>query len=111
MAMKCNHCAKFFESETYLKKHYQKKHPQQDYEVEFPSPVQVQKQQEQAQKQLQEEQKKHQEQLFDTMKHDLVKNLNTSIGTLEKEILQVKVEQNKLESLGKTSESEQKRID
>ena len=45
------------------------------------------------------------------MKQDLVKNLNGSIGTLEKEILQVKAEQGKLESLGKTSESEQKRID
>ena len=51
-AMKCNHCSKFFESETFLKKHYQKKHPQQDFDGEFPSPVQVQKQQEEAQKQL-----------------------------------------------------------
>ena len=27
LAMKCNHCSKFFESETYLRKHYSKKHP------------------------------------------------------------------------------------
>ena len=34
-----------------------------------------------------------------------------SISSLEKEILQIKSEQTKLESLGKTSESEQKRIE
>ena len=45
------------------------------------------------------------------MKQDLVKNLTGSIGALEKEILKIKAEQGRLESLGKTSESEQKRID
>lgn len=49
--------------------------------------------------------------MFNNMKEDLVKNLGGSISTLEKEILQIKAEQNKLESLGKTSEAEQKRID
>jgi len=45
------------------------------------------------------------------MKNDLVKNLGGSITTLEKDILSIKAEQAKLESLGKTSEVEQKRID
>ena len=45
------------------------------------------------------------------MKNDLIQNLNGSIGTLEKEVLQIKSEQSKLESIGKTSEIEQKRID
>ena len=43
------------------------------------------------------------------MKNDLIQNLNGSIGTLEKEVLQIKSEQSKLESIGKTSEIEQKR--
>ena len=45
------------------------------------------------------------------MKADLVKNLGGSIHQLEKEILQIKAEQGKLEGLGKTSESEKKRIE
>lgn len=42
-AMKCNHCNKFFESEAYLKKHYQKKHPEADFQHDFPGKAQVQK--------------------------------------------------------------------
>ena len=45
------------------------------------------------------------------MKADLTKNLSGSIHSLEKEILAIKGEQVKLESLGKTSEVEQKRVD
>jgi len=40
-AMKCSHCQKFFESETYLRKHYQKKHPEHDYEHDFPGKKEV----------------------------------------------------------------------
>ena len=43
-AMKCNHCSKFFESELYLQKHYEKKHPNIEYSKDFPTKVQVQKQ-------------------------------------------------------------------
>lgn len=42
-AMKCNHCSKIFESEHYLRKHYEKKHPDQDYDAEFNSKVSVKK--------------------------------------------------------------------
>ena len=45
------------------------------------------------------------------MKKDLVKNMTASIGTLEKEVMKIRSEQSRLESVGKTSESEQKRID
>lgn len=49
--------------------------------------------------------------MFNDMKSDLVKNLGGSIHTLEKDILQIKGEQNKLEGLGKTSEAEKRRIE
>lgn len=33
--MKCKHCPKFFLSQQYLQKHYQRHHPQIDFTKEF----------------------------------------------------------------------------
>ena len=109
--MKCNHCGKHFLGEQFLRKHYAKKHPEKNYDVDYPSKAQVDKQKEASQKEVLDQQRKDQEKLFLKMKNDLIQNLNGSIGTLEKEVLQIKSEQSKLESIGKTSEIEQKRID
>jgi len=46
VAMKCNHCSKFFESEFYLRKHFEKKHPGSPFDQEYPTKVEVQKQRE-----------------------------------------------------------------
>ena len=43
LAMKCSHCSKFFESEHYLRKHYEKKHPDIEFDQDFPSKVTVKK--------------------------------------------------------------------
>lgn len=53
-----------------------------------------------------EKQKKEQEKLFTNMKTDIVTNLNTSIGNLEKELNSIKNQQGKLEGLRAGSESE-----
>ena len=45
------------------------------------------------------------------MKNDLAQQLKGSIGSVEKEILQIRDHQNKLDDLGKSQTSEQKRID
>ena len=58
-----------------------------------------------------EKQKKEQEKLFSNMKTDIVTNLNSSIGNLEKELNQIKNQQGKLEGLRAGSESEQKRLE
>ena len=110
-AIKCRHCQKFFASEQYLRKHYTTKHANIDYEKEFPSKLQVEKQKEFSQQELASQQRKEHEQLFDNMKTDLVRDLKGSIGSVEKEILQIKGQQTKLDGLGKASEAEQKRID
>jgi hypothetical protein len=43
-AMKCTYCSKFFASEQYLRKHYSKRHPEADYEAEFPNKATVKQQ-------------------------------------------------------------------
>ena len=45
------------------------------------------------------------------MKQDLAKNLTGSLDGLQKEILKIRAEQGRLESLGKASEAEQRRVD
>ena len=57
------------------------------------------------------DERKEQEKLFDNMKNDLAQELKGSIGSVEKEILYIKAHQTKLDDLGKSSSSEQKRID
>ena len=104
--MKCNYCGKHFLGEQFLRKHYTKKHPEKNYDADYPSKAQVDKQKEVSKKEILDQQKKEQEQLFGKIKNDLVQNLNGAIGNLEKEILQIKGEQTKLQSLGKTSEIE-----
>tara|TARA_B110000285_G_C15050686_1_gene576813 strand:+ start:436 stop:639 length:204 start_codon:yes stop_codon:yes gene_type:complete len=51
-AVKCNHCSKFFASTDFLKKHYAKKHPEANYNADFPTKEKVEKQKEDAAKQL-----------------------------------------------------------
>ena len=45
------------------------------------------------------------------MKTDLAHELKGSIGSVEKEILQIKAHQSKLDDLGRAATSEQKRVD
>ena len=109
--IKCRHCDKFFASEHYLRKHYASKHPEIDIDKELPSRADLAKQREASQKELEFEQRKEQEKLFDNMKTDLARQLKGSIGSVEKEILQIKAHQTQMEDLGKSQTSEQKRID
>lgn len=45
------------------------------------------------------------------MKQELVKSISVSIQQLENEILSIKQEQKKLDSIGKSSENDQKRLE
>ena len=110
-AMKCSHCQKFFASEQYLRKHYQKRHPDANYDAEYPNKSAIAKQTDKSQAEMLEKQKKEQEKLFTNMKTDIVTNLNSSIGNLEKELNQIKNQQGKLEGLRAGSENEQKRLE
>lgn len=91
-AMKCNHCAKFFANDGFLRKHYAKKHPEKDFEKEYPSPAQVQKQKDVSQLEISDQQKKQYEQLFTNMKSGLTKDIGSNISALEKEVLKIRQE-------------------
>ena len=105
-AVKCPLCGKFFENEFYLKKHFAKRHPGEDFSKHFPTEKEVFAQQEKAKESMAEDQKKHQETLFNNLKKDLRKSMSSNVQTLEKEILKIKAEETKLQDVGKLTESE-----
>mmetsp|Transcript_12039 Transcript_12039/g.18587 ORF Transcript_12039/g.18587 Transcript_12039/m.18587 type:complete len:98 (-) Transcript_12039:1707-2000(-) len=95
-----------FAGEVYLKKHYQKKHPEADFAADYPSKEVVKAEKQASQSEMMAKQREEQAKLFEQMKANMMKELSQSIGNLQTDISQIRTEQAKIENVGKMSESE-----
>jgi len=110
-AVTCRHCRRTFASDHFLRKHYGRRHPEKDFDKEYPTQTDVLKLQDNTQQEMAEQQKKETAQFVQTLKKELIESLGGSLGQLEREIGQIKGEQGKLEGLGRSSEDEQRRLE
>lgn len=115
--IKCKHCQKFFVARVYLKKHYQKTHPEKDYYRDFgEEDFHKERQQEPSPEKKKEEEKANQEQLFEKIRGELVTSLKQNFMKIETEIHSIKDKQNfkEIENLihnqKQQNEEEQKKL-
>ena len=98
--MTCKHCQRTFASESFLRKHYGRRHPEANFDHDYPSKAEQKDRKEAESRQEQELLKANQEKLFAQLKADMIASMTTSMKALEKEISLIKSEQNKLQDIG-----------
>lgn len=99
-AMTCKQCQRTFASESFLRKHYGRRHPEANFDHDYPSKAEQKDRKEAESRQEQELLKANQEKLFAQLKADMIASMTTSMKALEKEISLIKSEQNKLQDIG-----------
>lgn len=91
-AVTCRHCHRTFASDHFLRKHYGRRHPEKDFDKEYPTQTDVLKLQDNTQQEMAEQQKKETAQFVQNLKKELIESLGGSLGQLEREIGQIKGE-------------------
>ena len=91
-AVTCKQCGRTFASATFLRKHYARRHPDKDYDYDFPTEKELKERQAREDRKEQELAKANQERLFGTLKTDLLTQMTSSVKTLEKEISGIRSE-------------------
>ena len=85
-AMTCNHCQRTFASESFLRKHYGRRHPTANFDHDYPSKAELKDRKEAESRQEQDLLKANQEKLFAQLKADMITSMTSSMKTLEKEM-------------------------
>ena len=91
-ALTCPYSGKIFANAYYMRKHYERRYPDKDFEMDFPSEAKAKQNKEAARHAETAEIKANQEKLFTKLKSDLATQMTGSIKGLEKEITGIRSE-------------------